>query len=319
MPDPEKFSYGGQAVLEGVMMRGAHVATVAVRAPNGEIVVHEEPLNAALYRGWIARVPFVRGLTVLWDALVLGTRALMYSADVALSEEDEEIKFTGPLGIGTLLVSLAFGIGLFFLLPVGVASLVSQLLGVESGILFNLIEGVVRLALVIGYIWAIGLMPDIRRLFAYHGAEHKVINAYTDDAPLTVEGVTPYPVEHPRCGTGFLLSVVAISVLVFSLLGKPPAIWLVTSRLLLVPVIAGIAYEYMRFTAKHMGNPLIRALIAPNLALQKLTTRQPTPDMLEVSLAAMKRLLEAERKAAEADGQPTFGLPAVGDREVSHE
>ena len=300
----QQFSYGGQAVIEGVMMRGAHKVAIAVRNPKGEIVIHEEPLNAALYRGRIARTPFLRGLVGLWDALGLGTRALMWSADVAIGEE-EGVSFSGPVGYGTLIVSLVFGVGLFFLIPTAAASGLERIFGLEHlSFLVNLLEGAVRLALVVGYIWLIGLMPDVKRLYGYHGAEHKTINAYEAGAELVPEVVAKYPIEHPRCGTAFLLTVVVLSVLVFSVLGRPAFIWLVISRILLVPVIAGIAYEYIRFTAKHLSNPIIRAIIIPNLALQHLTTRPPDLTMIEVGIAAFKRVLVSEQLLADEPAVP---------------
>ncbi len=291
---PRPFSYGGQAVIEGVMMRGAHKAAIAVRDPRGQIVIHEQPLNAALYRGRVARTPFVRGLVGLWDALVLGTRALMWSANTALGE-DEEINFNGPLGYGTIIVSLALGIGLFMLLPAAASSLVEQAFSLEhSSVFVNIVEGVIRLVILIAYIWAIGQMKDIKRLFGYHGAEHKTINAYEAGADLTPEVVANYPIEHPRCGTAFLLTVAVVSVFVFSFLGRPDFFWLLVSRVALVPVIAGIAYEFIRFTARHIDNPIIRLIIIPNLALQHLTTRQPDLTMIEVAIAAFKRVLISE-------------------------
>lgn len=291
---PRPFSYGGQAVIEGVMMRGAHKAAIAVRDPNGTIVVHEQPLSATLYRSRLTRTPFVRGVVGLWDALVLGTRALMWSANVALGE-DEEINFNGPLGYGTIIVSLLLGVGLFMLLPAGAATLAERAFGLEhSSFLVNLLEGVIRLLLLIAYIWAIGRMSDVKRLFGYHGAEHKTINAYEAGADLTPEVVQNYPIEHPRCGTAFLLTVAVVSVLVFSVLGRPDFFWLLVSRVLLVPVIAGIAYEFLRFTARNLENPFIRVIIIPNLALQHLTTRQPDLTMIEVAIAAFKRVLISE-------------------------
>ncbi len=285
-----KFNYGGQAVIEGVMMRGSKVMAIAVRAPSGQIVVHSEPLNAKVYSGRISRWPFVRALTMLWDTLGLGMRSLMYSADVALGEED--VEFSGPLGWGTLAVSLFLGIGLFFVTPSLLVSLVDRWL--PSSLLSNLIEGVVRLALILLYIWAVGFIPDIRRVFAYHGAEHKTINAYEDGVPLNPQDVAAYTTAHPRCGTSFLLVVAVISILVFALLGRP-ALWLrLVSRVLLIPVIAGLSYEAIRFSAAHRHNPLMKALLAPGLWLQRLTTREPEPDMLEVAIAALKRVLEAE-------------------------
>lgn len=309
---PKQFSYGGQAVIEGVMMRGAHKFAVAVRNPEQEIVIHEQPINSTVYRGWVSKTPFVRGVIGLWDALGLGTRALMWSADVALGEDDAT--FNGPIGYGTLIVSLALGIGLFMVLPTALASGLESLLGLtEQSFLVNLLEGVVRLVLIVGYIALIGLLPDVKRLFGYHGAEHKTINAYEAGAELTPEVVAQYPIEHPRCGTAFLLTVAFVSVLVFSVLGRPDFIWLVISRIVLVPVIAGIAYEFIRFTAKHMDNPIIRAIIIPNLALQHLTTRQPDLTMIEVAIAAFKRVLVSENLATDEEVPVTAPQPAAGD------
>ncbi len=296
-----KFSYGGQAVIEGVMMRGAHTAAIAVRNPKGEIVVHEQPLNAAIYRGRISKTPFVRGLVGLWDALGLGMRALMWAADVALGEE-EEISFTGPIGWATVAFSLVFGIGLFFILPTAAASGLESLLGLtEKSFTVNLLEGGVRLLIVVGYIWLIGRMADVKRLFGYHGAEHKTINAYEAGAELVPEVVQNYPIEHPRCGTAFLLTVVFVSVLVFSVLGRPEWYILFISRILLIPVVAGIAYEFIRFTAKNLDNPIIRFIIIPNLALQHLTTRQPDLHMIEVAIVAFKRVLVSEKLLPEEE------------------
>lgn len=297
-----KFSYGGQAVIEGVMMRGAHQAAIAVRNPKGEVVIHEQPLNATLYRGRIAKTPFLRGVIGLWDALGLGTRALMWSADVAVGE-DEDVNFNGPIGWATIAFSLVLGIGLFFLLPTTAATGIGNLLGLTpegtapvgfAAFVINLIEGVIQLGLLIGYIWLIGRIPDVKRLFGYHGAEHKTINAYEAGAELTPEVVAQYPIEHPRCGTAFLLTVVFVSVFVFSLLGRPPFLLLVLSRIILIPVIAGIAYELIRFTARNMHNPVVRLIIKPNLALQHLTTRQPDLHMIEVAIVAFQHVLVAE-------------------------
>ncbi len=290
MKEP-RFNYGGQAVIEGVMMRSSRHLAVAVRSPQGEIVLHEEPINSALYSGVWSRIPFIRGLGLLWDSLGLGLRALTFSADIAVGDEAE---FSGPVAWGTMLVSLALAVGLFFLAPAAAADALHGLAELDSPLTGNLIEGAIRLLLVIGYIWAIGRMPDVKRLFAYHGAEHKAINAYEDGAPLTPESVARYPLEHPRCGTGFLLVVVAISVLLFSLLGRPPILIRLASRIILIPVVAGLAYEYIRLLARHIDKPLARLLVKPQLALQRLTTREPSPDMLEVSIAALERVLAAE-------------------------
>jgi uncharacterized protein YqhQ len=297
-----KFNYGGQAVIEGVMMRGANAAAVAVRNPKGEIVIHETPLSRTLYRGRIIKTPFVRGVVGLWDALGLGTRALMWAADVAVGE-DEEVDFNGPIGWATIGFSLLLGIGLFFLLPTLGAAGIGNLLGLTpdgsapvgfAAFLVNLIEGTIQLSLLIAYIWAIGRIPDVKRLFGYHGAEHKTINAYEAGADLKPEIVAQYPIEHPRCGTAFLLTVAFVSVFVFSLLGRPPLPLLILSRVILIPVIAGIAYEVIQFSARNMHRPLVRLLVKPNLALQHLTTRPPDLHMIEVAIVAFERVLVSE-------------------------
>lgn len=283
-------------------------------ASEGEIVVHEEPLNPKIYRGVLPKIPFLRGLIMLWDALGLGSRALMWSADIALSEEEDDIdiSFTGALGIGTLLFSLALGIGLFMVLPAGIAKGIESVAGLEAPVVINILEGLVRLALVVGYIWVIGRVPDIARLFRYHGAEHKVINAYENDAPLTPEAVDRYPLEHARCGTGFLLVVVVVSVFVFALLGHSDnLLWRLGSRVLLVPVVAGIAYEWVRFAAMHRQNPVVRALIQPNLWLQRLTTNPPSHDIIEVAIVALQHVLRAEPTLVESDEAETGAEPVV--------
>jgi uncharacterized protein YqhQ len=301
-----KFSYGGQAVMEGVMMRGQHIFAVAVRDPKGAVVVHKDTIPAALYRGRISKTPFLRGVVGLWDSLGLGMRALLWSADVAVGEE---ASFTGPLAWGTVALSMVFAIGLFFVLPAAASAGIESLFGLEHAtFLTNLIEGGVRLTVLIAYISLVSLLPDMRRVFAYHGAEHKTINAYEAGAELTPEVVQNYPIEHPRCGTAFLLLVVLTSVLVFSTLGRPPFLLLVLSRILLIPVIAGIAYEVLRWTARNLHRPWVRVLIKPNLALQHLTTRQPSLDMLEVAIAAFKHVLVSE---GELEAEAVAQYPVV--------
>lgn len=288
-----KFYYGGQAVIEGVMMRGRNQMAVAVRAPSGEIVVHEEPLTAAIYTKKWGQWPFVRGLRMLWDALGLGMRALLWSADVSLQEEgQEEVKFTGPVAWTTVAASLLFSVALFFMLPTAVAKWLSPV--ADSGLVVSAIEGVIRLGLFLLYLWAIGFMPDIRRVFAYHGAEHKTINAYEAGAPLTPESVGRFTTAHTRCGTSFLLSVMIIAIVVFAPFHFDNLLLRFASRLLLIPVVAGIAYEFMRFTAARVDQPLVRALITPGLMLQRLTTREPEPAMLECAIAALKPVLAAD-------------------------
>ena len=289
MSTDKVIAYGGQAVIEGVMMRGSHVMAVAVRAPDRRIVLHTQPLSA-IYRNRVSKLPFVRGLIGLWDALVLGWQGLSFSVNVA---GGEEVKIEGPVAWGTIALSLIFGVGLFFLAPAAVAQLSETWLGVNS-FLGNVLEGLIRLGLVIGYMWLIGLMPDIRRLYGYHGAEHKTINAFEAGADLTPESVARFPLEHPRCGTAFLLTVVIFSILLFALLGPLPIWARLLSRVLLIPAVAGLAFEYIRFTARRLANPIVKFLLVPNLALQRLTTREPDASMLEVAIAAFNAMREKE-------------------------
>lgn len=326
-PGELKFSYGGQAVIEGVLMRGAHDMAVAVRNPEGQIVVHREPLNKTLYRGRIARTPFVRGIVGLWDAMGLGTKALMWSADVALGDEEDGSTFGGAVGFATVAVSLIIGIGFFFLVPTTAATGIGSLLGITAaddtvavvegdiveeaaggrafifyealpiGIeatIINFIEAIIQLALLIGYIWLISRTRDVKRLFGYHGAEHKTINAYEAGDELTPEIVAKYPIEHPRCGTAFLLTVVFVSVFVFSLIGRPPFFWLIVSRIIFIPIIAGISYELLRWSANNIHNPIVAFIVKPNLMLQHLTTRQPDLHMIEVAIVSFKQVLLSE-------------------------
>jgi len=304
-------TYGGQAVIEGVLMRGQKAFAIAMRDPDGEIVLHKEKL-ANVYRSRITKIPFLRGIILLWDALGLGMRALTISANIQTGEDE---KLEGPALYLTIAVSLAIGIGLFFLLPAviggwverlmapdvsagtGVLPLAASTLVGESGAhvwVGNLLEGIVRLLLLVGYIWAIGFMPDIKRLFAYHGAEHKTINAFEAGAELTPEEVAKFPLEHPRCGTAFMLTLVLISILVFTALGPLPILWRLLSRVLLIPVLAGIAVEYIRWTANHLDSRFIQWMIKPNLAMQSLTTREPDHSMLEVAIQSFLTMRQAE-------------------------
>jgi uncharacterized protein YqhQ len=256
----------------------------------------------------LAKVPIVRGLTLLWDSLGLGTKSLMFSAEVALAEEASEDEaseaegqekpasiFEGPAQWGTVALSLSFSVALFFVLPAFLAGKIDSWVALDMPhVISNLVEGAIRLTLLIGYIWIIGFMSDIRRLFGYHGAEHKTINAYEAGAELTPEKVSAFPLEHPRCGTAFLLTVVVISVLFYSLLPAMSIPVRVLSRVVLLPVVAGIGYEFIRFTARHQDNRIIRTITKPNLALQRLTTREPELEMLEVAIFAFKQVLASE-------------------------
>jgi len=315
-------NYGGQAVIEGVMMRGSRALSVAVRNPQGGIVVHTEPLDSRIYGGRLARIPFLRGLTLLWDALGLGIKSLMFAAEVALQEEGQtdadgkpEKVFEGPVQWTMIAFSLTLSILLFFVLPTYLAHLIERALGLSGQpVAINFIEGMIRLALLIGYIWGIGRMADIKRLFGYHGAEHKTINAYEAGAELTPASVARFPLEHPRCGTAFLLTVVIISILLYSLLPPLDLLPRILSRLVLLPVIAGIAYEFLKFTASRQSNPLIRLLTKPNLAMQRLTTREPDMDMLAVAIAAFENVLAYERsQTAVATGDTVIAAPAAAE------
>jgi uncharacterized protein YqhQ len=270
-----------------------------MRDPEGEIVVHEEKL-ANVYRSRITKVPFLRGIIMLWDALGLGMRALTISANIQTGEDE---KLEGWPLVLTIAVSLTIGVGLFFLLPAALGGWVERLMmpDVSAGggahvWVGNLLEGVVRLFLLVAYIWGIGFMPDIKRLFAYHGAEHKTINAYEAGAELTPESVANFPLEHPRCGTAFMLTLVLVSILVFTALGPLPIFWRLASRVLLIPVLAGIAVEYIRWTANHLDSKLIQWMIRPNLAMQSLTTREPDLSMLEVAIQSFQTMRRAEEE-----------------------
>lgn len=284
-------TYGGQAVIEGVMMRGARAVAIAMRSPDKNIVIHTEPLSG-IYRSRLVKIPFLRGLVMLWDALGLGMRALTISANAQTGEDE---KLEGPALYLTIGIALVFGISLFMLAPAAVGQLVERYLGWNTW-WGNLLEGVVRLFLLVGYIGVVGRVPDIRRVFAYHGAEHKTINAFEAGADLTPEVVQEFSLEHPRCGTAFLLTLVLMSVLFFALLGPLPVVLRLVSRVVLLPVLAGLAYEYIRWTARHMHWKLVQVLVKPNLALQHMTTREPSLDMLEVAIAAFNAM-RAEEKA----------------------
>jgi uncharacterized protein YqhQ len=332
-----RYNYGGQAVIEGVMMRGRHTAAVALRRSPNEVLVYEERLNPHLYGGRVSRWPFIRGLLLLFDMLVLGTRMMRFASNVYIqnqlnvsqsdwSEGDEhrpqateisassgsaatleergqptllveanpsQMLSTSGAGLGlTLVVSLGIAIGLFFLLPLGLVSVLQGWLGIGWWSLA--LEGLFRLALLIGYLAAIGRLASVQRVFEYHGAEHKAINAYEAGVPLDIGQVRRASRVHTRCGTGFLLIVVVVSIFVFALLGHPPVLFLVLSRILLVPVIAALAYELMRLGAANYRHTVVRWLMAPSLALQGLTTREPDDQQIECAIVALERVLKSD-------------------------
>jgi len=282
-------TYGGQAVLEGVLMRGRKALAIARRAPDGQLVVHTEKLSG-IYQSAVAKIPFLRGVILLWDALGLGMKALTLSANVQTGEDE---KLEGPMLYGTLAFSMALGIGLFFLAPYGVGKFGQWLgLGVWTA---AALEGVFRLILIVGYMWGVGRMPEIRRVFQYHGAEHKTINAFEAGSELTPENVAKFPLEHPRCGTSFLLTLAVLSILAFSFLHPFAVIYQILGRLLLIPVLAGVSLEYIRWMANNLASPIVRWMIKPNLALQKLTTREPDLSMLEVAIRSFNEMMAMEK------------------------
>jgi len=296
-----RFYYGGQAVVEGVMMRGRKTLVTAVRSPRGEVVSNTTRL-ASIYSGRARRTPIVRGVIVLIESLVLGINSLMYAANVSLEEEgkeDEKVS-NGFLWL-VVLLGVALAAGLFIVVPL----VLTRLLHIGSPVLFNLVDGVIRVAILIVYLAVMGLVPDLRRVFAYHGAEHKAVNAYEAGASLdSPESIRRYSTAHLRCGTSFLFAVVLISIFVFAVVGIHAAWLMVLARILLIPVIAGLGYEVIYFGGRHADNRFVRVLMTPGLWLQSLTTRQPDDAQLEVALTALKKVMEAD-EAPEPASTPT--------------
>ena len=318
------FYYGGQAVMEGVMMRGRKSAAMAIRRPDDSIYIYEESLNPRLYQNRIFRWPFLRGMFLLWEMLVLGTRLMTLSANIAtgalvphtssvndgvhgtnndaMNSQDstgdllEEAENSPQLGglplVFTLLISLGFAVAVFFVAPLLITGLLSAQIG--EGWLNLTVEGLIRLGLLIGYLYLIGRIPDIQRIFGYHGAEHKAINAMEQGEPLDIPHVRAASRVHIRCGTGFLLLVVVVSIVVFAFIGSPSFLIKILSRVLLVPVVAGIAYEIMRLGAANYRFRIVRWLLAPGLALQGLTTREPDDSMIECAISALQRVISRD-------------------------
>jgi uncharacterized protein YqhQ len=289
MTKEKPFYYGGQALMGGVMIRGRNSMAIAVRKMDGVIDISSRPL-ATLYKGKWREVPFIRGVIALIEAVVLGTGALMYSAQV--STETEQEKITPGMIWGSVIVGVVLAVALFFVLPLLAARLLDPF--IPSAFISNLIEGLIRIVFFIVYLALIGRMKDIREIFAYHGAEHMSVNAYEGGAPLEVDPVRNYSTAHTRCGTSFLLVVLVLSILVFALLGRP-SIWIsIASRILLLPVIAALSYELIKFEAAYSHNRFIHVLLVPGLWLQSMTTRQPDDRQLEVAIAAMRKALETD-------------------------
>jgi len=294
---------GGQAVLEGVMMRGASNWAVAVRKPDGDIAEVHQPIKSPMARHWIFRLPVIRGVVALGESLAIGFRALAISANYAAvteakeGEEGEEV--STELTRGQLIFAFAIAIGFAVLLFKVSPALITDWIGIKAG-WFVIVEGGIRVTIFVLYLSLISLFPDLRRVFQYHAAEHKAINAYEAGEELKPENVQRYSLIHPRCGTAFLLWVMVIAIFVFAFFGRPAWYWLIATRILLLPVIAGLAYELIRFAGKHTGNRVLMALLAPGLWLQRLTTREPTLDQIEVSIRALQEVLRVERTDADA-------------------
>jgi uncharacterized protein YqhQ len=297
-----RYSYGGQALIEGVLMRGRDAIAVALRHPDGRIVYATERLDSGVHGVRAAKLPLIRGLVVLYETLFVGMRWLVRSASVQAAGTGEEGDEGVELGKGSIalmiVLTLVFGIGIFFLLPLLIASATTS--NIQNGIVQHLVEGVIRVAIFLGYLLVIARADDVRRVFQYHGAEHMTIHALEAGDPLVVDAVRKYPTAHPRCGTEFLVVVIALSIIAFSLVGRQEAAVMIGSRILLIPVIAAIGYEILKWGAKHRGNRIVRAIMYPGILVQMITTRQPTADMIEVAIVSMEQALEA-------DGEP---LPA---------
>jgi uncharacterized protein YqhQ len=286
---------GGQAVLEGVMMRGPAHWSLAVRKPDGEIAEVNRPISSLMARHWFFRLPIVRGVIALGESLAIGFRALAISANYAAQQEgDEDGEVSTELTRGQLILAFAVAIVFALLLFKVTPALLTNWLPIEDTGAFVVIEGLIRVTIFVLYLAVISLLPDLRRVFQYHAAEHKVINAYEAGEELQPEKVQRFSLIHPRCGTAFLLWVMVIAIFVFAFFGRPTWYWLIASRILLLPLIAGIAYELIRFAGKHTGNRVLMTLLAPGLWLQRLTTREPTLDQIEVSIRALREVLHLE-------------------------
>ncbi len=284
----ERFYYGGQAVVEGVMMRGQDTSVTAVRRTDGKIVV-ESQILPNIYKGKMRKTPFIRGIIVLLESMVLGIQSIIHSANLALEEENEEI--SGWMLWLMVAGSIAFAVVLFFLAPL----FLTKLFNIESSLLFNLVDGLIRIAILVAYLGLMGFLPELKKVFSYHGAEHKTVNAYENGVPMETEDVKKFGTAHVRCGTSFTFTVLIIAVLVFSLVGIHQTWLMVISRIVLIPVISSISYEAIYFSGRHTNNWLVKILSKPGLLLQSLTTREPDEAKLEVAIAALRKVIETEQ------------------------
>ncbi|MBA2255083.1 MAG: DUF1385 domain-containing protein [Chloroflexi bacterium] len=291
-----RFNYGGQALLEGVLMRGRDAIGVAIRHPDGSIVSTREPLDSVLHRNRFARAPFFRGLIVLYETLVIGTRWLMRSGAVQAAGEGVELG-RGAIAL-TMTLTIGFAVGLFVLLPLFLAQFTAQVTVAGDPLIQHLYEGLIRVAIFVGYLLVVSQFGDIKRVFRYHGAEHMTIHAWERDQALTIENIRRHPTAHPRCGTEFLVVFVIVSIIVFSLLAGQDLVVSILGRVLLIPVIASVSYEILRFGAKYHRFRLIRWIYMPGIWLQMITTKQPDDSMIEVAVASMQEALAANQETA---------------------
>ena len=291
-----RYSYGGQALIEGVLMRGRDAIAVALRHPDGRIVYATERLDSGFHGSRWARLPFLRGLIVLYETLFVGTRWLVRSATIQAAGSGEEGEEGVELGKGSIALMLGLtllaGVGIFFLLPLLIASATTS--NIQNGLVQHLVEGLIRVGIFLGYLLLIAQAQDVRRVFQYHGAEHMTIHALEAGDPLVVDAVRKYPTAHPRCGTEFLVVVIALSIVAFSLVGRQEPVVMVGSRIALIPVIAAVGYEILKWGARHRANPIVRAIMYPGILVQMITTRQPTDDMIEVAIVSMEEALKAD-------------------------
>ena len=304
-----RFNYGGQALIEGVLMRGRDTIAVAFRHPDGRIVWASEPLNTGPH-GWrLASAPLVRGLVVLYETLVVGTRWLIRSANLQAEEEGAEL---GRGSVALMLgITLALGVGVFFVLPLLIASVTTA--RIQQGVVQHLVEGLVRVAIFLGYLALISRTAEIRRVFQYHGAEHMTIHALEAGHSLTTSNVRRHPTAHPRCGTEFLVVLIALSIIAFSLVGRQALPVMIVSRILLIPVLAALGYEVLRWGARHRANPVVRAIMWPGILVQMITTKQPTDDQIEVAIVSMEQALRADGESVpdgseEPEREPMDGV-----------